>query len=83
MMLTKKQNFLCRKCGESLAEKDGLDLHHILPKSRKVRDNYDNLMLIHRSCHGEVHSMEKSKLLPLVGQRTQRVGGAIPQRGKG
>ena len=54
--LAKKQKYKCPMCKKSITNyKEGLELHHRTPKSLGGTDEYDNLQLVHISCHIEHH----------------------------
>ncbi|MCY9665836.1 group II intron reverse transcriptase/maturase [Paenibacillus alginolyticus] len=54
--LAKKQRFLCPICKCSLTDTDeGLELHHKTPVNRGGTNEYQNLMLVHISCHISHH----------------------------
>lgn len=48
--------WMCEACGHSHKINNGLDIHHILPRSRGGKDNIDNLMCLCRRCHDKVHN---------------------------
>ena len=49
----------CEKCGAS----EGLEIHHILPKSVAIDDCVHNLQLLCKNCHTEVHwSMQRNPI---------------------
>jgi RNA-directed DNA polymerase len=49
--LLKRQNFKCPICGSNFNETDHFEIDHIIPKRMGGGDQYDNLNLIHRTCH--------------------------------
>ncbi len=49
--LLKRQKGKCPICGLHFLHGDVLEVDHIIPKSMKGRDTYDNLQLLHRHCH--------------------------------
>ena len=54
--LAKKQNYVCPICGRSITDfKEGLEIHHVVPKYHGGGDEYKNLNLVHISCHIEYH----------------------------
>ena len=54
--LAKKQNYVCPICKRSITDfKEGLEIHHIIPKHYGGCDEYKNLQLVHISCHVEYH----------------------------
>jgi len=60
--LAKKQNYVCPICGRSIVDfKEGLEIHHIIPKYHGGSDEYKNLQLVHISCHIEYHKAFPAK----------------------
>lgn len=60
--LAKKQNYVCPICGRSIVDfKEGLEIHHIIPKFHGGSDEYKNLQLVHISCHIEYHKAFPAK----------------------
>ncbi len=51
--LLKVQKGKCAHCGMFFKDGDLLEIDHIIPKSKKGKDSYDNLQLLHRHCHDE------------------------------
>ena len=49
--LLKRQKGKCTHCGLFFRDGDVLEIDHITPKSKKGKDRYDNLQLLHRHCH--------------------------------
>jgi RNA-directed DNA polymerase len=49
--LLKRQKGKCDYCGLTFRPGDLWEVDHIQPKSRGVKDTYDNLQLLHRHCH--------------------------------
>jgi RNA-directed DNA polymerase len=49
--LLKKQKGKCTHCGLTFRDGDKLEVDHIIPKSQKGKNSYDNLQLLHRHCH--------------------------------
>ena len=49
--LLKKQKGKCTHCGLFFRESDVLEIDHIIPKSKKGKDGYNNLQILHRHCH--------------------------------
>lgn len=56
--LLKKQNQTCTWCKRKFTTFDSTswEIDHIIPKSKGGKDTYDNLQLLHKSCH-----LEKTK----------------------
>ena len=53
--LFKRQNGLCQVCKSKLEEDDNFNIHHIIPKSSGGKDIIDNLSLLHKICHRQLH----------------------------
>jgi hypothetical protein len=51
--LLSKQGGICPVCGEKLMS--GIDLHHVVSKSKGGSDNVDNLVALHEDCHTKLH----------------------------
>jgi RNA-directed DNA polymerase len=49
--LLKKQKGKCTHCGLTFRDGEKLEIDHIIPKSKKGKNSYDNLQLLHRHCH--------------------------------
>ena len=54
--IAKAQNYLCPICRTTLFSSERLDLHHVLPKKSGGKNFYQNLKLVHESCHRQIHS---------------------------
>lgn len=52
--LLKKCNSVCAVCGQLIEPGDALEMHHIVPKSKKGSNLKHNLMALHRECHRQV-----------------------------
>ncbi len=55
LILFKKQKGLCLVCKIRLEEDDNFNIHHIIPKNSGGKDTIDNLSLLHRICHRQLH----------------------------
>lgn len=55
--LAKKSKYKCRVCRESLVGDEPLEANHIVPKIIGGRDTYENLELLHKSCHKQHHAL--------------------------
>lgn len=68
--LAKRSKYKCRVCGTSLVGDEPLEANHIVPKIIGGRDTYENLELLHKSCHKQHHALLESygggKQLPKV-----------------
>jgi RNA-directed DNA polymerase len=62
--LWQTQNRVCPICQEKLTEETAWEQHHILPRIKGGPDTVDNLVLLHPTCHRQVHSLGSTVLLP-------------------
>ena len=53
--LVKRQKGKCPKCGLFFQNEDLMEIHHI--DGNHHNNNHENLLLLHRHCHDQVHSM--------------------------
>jgi RNA-directed DNA polymerase len=58
--LWKAQNGLCPICGQKITKLTGWHSHHIVWKSKGGGDEIANQVLLHPTCHSQVHSHENS-----------------------
>lgn len=49
--LLKKQKGKCTHCGLYFREEDLIEVDHIIPLSKKGKDEYKNLQVLHKHCH--------------------------------
>lgn len=49
--LLKEQQGKCAHCGLFFRDGDLMEIDHVIPKSRKGKNSYNNLQLLHRHCH--------------------------------
>jgi RNA-directed DNA polymerase len=49
--LLKKQKGKCAHCGLHFREEDLLEVDHIIPLSKRGKDEYKNLQVLHKHCH--------------------------------
>ncbi len=54
--MAEKQGFICPVCNHTLFNDETLHNHHILPLAKGGPDKYHNLLLVHESCHIQIHS---------------------------
>jgi RNA-directed DNA polymerase len=54
--LARKQNYVCRLCGETLFNDEELHVHHIEPTGKQGSDDEGNQTLVHLYCHQQIHS---------------------------
>lgn len=67
--LAKKQNYKCPLCGQMIVNgEEGLEIHHKLPKVHGGTETYDNLQLVHISCHIDHHRNFPVRNLPTAGE---------------
>lgn len=50
-ILLKKQKGKCTHCGLYFRDSDVLEIDHIIPLSKKGKDEYKNLQILHKHCH--------------------------------
>jgi RNA-directed DNA polymerase len=58
------QNGVCPVCGEKLVEVNDWEQHHIVQRVHGGLDTLDNLVLLHPTCHKQVHSLGLTVLKP-------------------
>jgi 5-methylcytosine-specific restriction endonuclease McrA len=63
-MLWLEQNGLCPACQGHLSEEEELDTHHLKPKVLGGADALDNLVLLHSTCHKQVHHFHGKEASP-------------------
>lgn len=66
LKMLEAQGTLCPICGQSLGPEDNdmqplLHVHHLVPRSVGGLNVYNNLMLLHSSCHRTAHSGKYSR----------------------
>lgn len=49
--LLSKQKFVCKSCNKKFTTFDKLEIDHIIPKAKGGKDTYDNLQVLHITCH--------------------------------
>ncbi|RME81316.1 MAG: HNH endonuclease [Caldilineae bacterium] len=57
LYLWRSQNGVCPVCGEKLTEETEWERHHIVQRVHGGPDTADNLVLLHPTCHRQVHSL--------------------------
>lgn len=55
--IAKKTKYKCRICNQSLNGEESLEINHIVPHLMNGKDVYDNLELLHTSCHVQHHKL--------------------------
>lgn len=63
--LLSTQMCLCPYCEEILSE-DDYHTHHIIPKSKGGPDKYENLILMHATCHRDLHRRSLTPKIILI-----------------
>jgi RNA-directed DNA polymerase len=58
------QNGICPVCEQLLTEDTGWDQHHIIQCVHGGPDTLDNLVLLHPTCHRQVHCLDLTVLSP-------------------
>ena len=51
LQILERDGWRCQVCGD----RQQLDIHHIIPRSRGGSDSQDNLITLCRTCHGDIH----------------------------
>jgi RNA-directed DNA polymerase len=64
LYLWQSQNGVCPVCGEKLTEETDWDRHHVVQRVHGGPDITDNLVLLHPTCHRQVHSRGLTVLSP-------------------
>ena len=62
--LWKEQNGLCPVCEQKITKLTGWHSHHILWRSKGGSDSGENRVLLHPTCHQQVHNQETSVTKP-------------------
>lgn len=57
--LLKSQKGRCTHCGLFFKDDDLVEIDHIIPKSKRGKDKWDNLQALHRHCHDEKTAIDK------------------------
>ena len=70
--VAQSQNWRCPVCRDALFNGEALHTHHRLPLSDGGRDNEENLVHLHHTCHRFLHN---NKSVVLKGQRLERLDG--------
>jgi RNA-directed DNA polymerase len=64
LYLWKQQDGLCPRCSQKITRITGWNNHHIVRRVDGGPDTAANRVLLHPTCHRQLHSREKSKALP-------------------
>jgi RNA-directed DNA polymerase len=59
-----EQNGLCPACQGRLGNEEEVDIHHLKPKTLGGTDTLDNLVLLHSTCHKQVHHYHGKEASP-------------------
>ena len=79
--LLKKQKGKCPHCGLTFRDGDKLEVDHIIPKSQKGKNSYDNLQLLHRHCH-DTKTAEDRRIEINKRNREREIEKSIWERGQ-
>ena len=71
LYLWKEQNGICPVCNQKITELTDWDNHHIVWQSNGGSDKAENRVLLHPTCHRQVHSLKPTveKPCPVMGIR--------------
>jgi RNA-directed DNA polymerase len=64
IQLWKEQNGLCPICAEKITTLTGWHNHHVIWRSHGGPDTADNRVLLHPTCHSQVHSRQQTVTKP-------------------
>jgi len=64
LSLWKRQHGRCPHCGEAITTMTGWHNHHVVWRSHGGSDTPDNRVLLHPTCHSQVHSTRGSTCVP-------------------
>jgi RNA-directed DNA polymerase len=64
LYLWRSQNGVCPVCGEGISEEAGWENHHIEWRVHGGSDTMDNRVLLHPTCHKQIHSLGRTVLSP-------------------
>jgi RNA-directed DNA polymerase len=56
--ISRRQNHVCTRCGETLYNGEDLHEHHVVRPKDGGTDTYDNYELVHVECHKQITSMQ-------------------------
>jgi RNA-directed DNA polymerase len=71
--LLKTQHGKCAFCGLFFRQGDELELDHIVPRSSGGRDEYTNWQLLHRHCHDQKTTKDKSLAVSGTHDKSQSI----------
>jgi RNA-directed DNA polymerase len=69
LRLWQEQNGLCPICHQKITKLTGWHSHHIVWRSRGGRDGAENRVLLHPTCHHQLHGQNLSVVKPRSGDR--------------
>jgi len=72
LRLWQEQQGLCPRCQQKITTLTGWHSHHIVWRSKGGRDSTDNRVLLHPTCHQQVHSQKLSVVKPRPVERASR-----------
>jgi len=62
--LWKEQQGRCSLCSHPISAETGWNQHHLVPRNQGGRDTAENLVLLHPTCHHQVHSQGLTVVKP-------------------
>ena len=72
--LLKRQQGRCPICRGVFDINDSLEQDHIWPRVKGGRDTYDNLQLVHSSCHHQKNQWDQQSFCPVRPWRGEKIG---------
>jgi len=74
-VLLRTQRGKCTFCGApfTMADSENWEIDHVVPRSVGGKDSYDNLQLLHKSCHIEKSRVDQTKYRRRRGGRQNRL----------
>ena len=75
MALWIRQKKCCPMCKQHITHETGWNIHHIVEKHRGGNDQLNNLVLLHPSCHRQLHAAGKNWGAPLPPPSNQPIAG--------
>jgi len=62
--LWKAQDGLCPRCGQAITLETGWHIHHVIWKSKGGGNTMSNLVMLHPTCHWQIHGRSLSAVEP-------------------
>jgi RNA-directed DNA polymerase len=62
--LWRSQDGICPVCQEEITHESGWEIHHIIARVNGGPDTWNNRLLLHPTCHRQVHSLGSTVLKP-------------------